>query len=147
PAVATGRPLTVDIPAGGAVPVVWNLTAPGTEGNLAWTVEARTADGKATDQVSVTQVIAPAVPVETWAATLGQVGNTSFTITPPSGAIAGRGSVDVLLADTLAAPLQGVRDHLAAYPYDSLEPRVSRAIVMGDTGAWARVASELPAYL
>jgi hypothetical protein len=29
PAVATGKPLTVDIPAGGAVPVVWNLTAPG----------------------------------------------------------------------------------------------------------------------
>ncbi|MDE8453458.1 hypothetical protein PCJ53_29910, partial [Klebsiella pneumoniae] len=28
PAIAQGKPLTVTIPAGGAVPVAWNLTAP-----------------------------------------------------------------------------------------------------------------------
>ncbi|NML07222.1 MG2 domain-containing protein [Sphingomonas sp. G-3-2-10] len=148
PQVATGNPLTVDIPAGGAVPVAWNLTAPANEGNLSWTVEAKSADGKSVDRVTVTQEVVPAVPVETWAATLARVGgNTSFTIAPPAGALPGRGSVDVLLADTLAPPLTGVRDYMARYPYNCLEQRTSRAIATGDSGAWTLIASELPAYL
>lgn len=148
PRVATGKPLTVDIPAGGAVPVTWNLTAPPGEGNLTWTVKARAADGKAMDQVTVTQQIAPAVPVETWASTIAQVGpNTSFSIAAPAGALPGRGSVDVTLADTLAPPLQGVRDYMGWYPYGCLEQRTSKAIALGDVGAWNRIAAELPTYL
>ncbi|WP_163579792.1 hypothetical protein, partial [Klebsiella pneumoniae] len=42
PAYATGKPLTVEIPAGGAAPVVWNLTAPPRDGKLSWTVSAKT---------------------------------------------------------------------------------------------------------
>src|SRR3546814_10682153 len=34
PAVATGQPLTVTIPAGGAVPISWTMTAPETLGRL-----------------------------------------------------------------------------------------------------------------
>lgn len=148
PAVATGNPLTVDVPAGAAVPVAWNLTAPPNAGNLKWTVAAKSADGKAMDQVTVNQEIAPAVPVETWASTLAQVGPaTNFAIAPPAGALPGRGSVDILLTDTLAPPLQGVRDYMIAYPYDCLEQRTSKAIVSGDSGAWNLIASELPAYL
>ncbi|MCW3835153.1 alpha-2-macroglobulin [Sphingomonas canadensis] len=148
PAVATGKPLTVDIPAGGSVPVVWNLTAPETEGELNWTVTAKSADGKATDKVTVKQEIAPAVPVETWAATVARVGdNTSFTIAPPAGALPGRGSVNIFLADTLAPPLAGVRDFMLAYPYGCLEQRTSKAIALGDTAGWNLIASELPAYL
>lgn len=148
PAIATGAPMTVDVPAGGAVPVVWNLTAPANEGTLSWTVTAKSADGKATDQVTVTQDVAPAVPVETWAATIGRVGTgTVFTVAPPAGFIPGRGSVDVALIDTLAPPLQGVRDYMTAYPYNCLEQRTSRAIATGDTGAWTLIAAELPAYL
>ncbi|HSI17032.1 MAG TPA: alpha-2-macroglobulin family protein, partial [Sphingomonas sp.] len=148
PEIATGKPMTVDVPAGAAVPVVWNLKAPANEGNLTWTVTAKSADGKATDQVTVTQEVAPAVPVETWAASIARVGdNTGFTVEPPKGFIPGRGSVDVTLIDTLAPPLQGVRDYMTAYPYNCLEQRTSRAIATGDTGAWTLIASELPAYL
>jgi uncharacterized protein YfaS (alpha-2-macroglobulin family) len=148
PKVATGKPLTVDIPAGGAVPVTWNLTAPAVEGPLTWSVNAKSADGKAVDRVTVAQEIIHAVPVETWAATLAQIGpSTSFTVAPPAGAIPGRGSIDVVLADTLAPPLQGVREYMSWYPYGCLEQRTSKAIATGDTGAWNRIASELPAYL
>jgi hypothetical protein len=148
PAVAAGKPLTVDIPAGGAVPVVWNLTAPATEGTLGWQVIAKTADGKAVDQVTVSQQVVPAVPVETWMATVARIGDaTSFGVAPPAGALPGRGSVDVLLTDTLAPPLKGVSDYMTAYPYNCLEQRTSRAIATGDAGAWNLIASELPAYL
>jgi uncharacterized protein YfaS (alpha-2-macroglobulin family) len=147
PRVATGRPLTVTIPAGGAVPVAWNLTAPGNIANLRWHVSARTEDGKATDQLTVNQDVIPAIPVEVWAATLAQVGPaTSIAITPPMGALPGRGSVDIRLDDTLAPPLQGVRDYMTAYPYDCFEQRLSKAVALGDASAWARLASDMPTY-
>ena len=148
PAVATGRPLTVEIPAGGAVPVTWNLTAPAQPGTLRWTVSARAESGAhAADRVTVTQTVIPAVPVETWAATLLRVGDAiSLPIAPPAGALPGLGSVDVQLTDSLAPPLQGVRDFMAAYPYNCLEQRTSRAIALGDAALWNGIAGDLPAY-
>ncbi|QIG81636.1 Ig-like domain-containing alpha-2-macroglobulin family protein [Stakelama tenebrarum] len=148
PAIATGRPLTVDIPAGGAVPVSWNLVAPDADGQLRWTVSARSADGKATDRISVTQQVAWAVPVETWAATLARVGDgTDFPVTPPAGALPGRGSVDIRLTDTLSPPLAGVRDYMMRYPYNCFEQRLSRIIVTGNVPAWNRLSGEIPAFL
>lgn len=148
PKVATGKALTVEIPAGGAAPVVWNLTAPPSEGRLTWTVSARSEDGKAIDKVTTVQDVIPAVPVETWAASLARVGTgTSFSIAPPAGALPGFGMVEVSFADTLAPPLSGVRDYMSAYPYSCLEQRASKAIALGDAGMWNLIAGELPAYL
>lgn len=147
PKIAAGKPLTVTIPAGGAAPVAWNLTAPASAGNLRWRVTARTADGKATDQVTVMQEVAPAVPVEVWAATLARVGgDTSIMIQRPAGALPGVGSVDIKLSDTLAPPLEGVRAWMAAYPYTCFEQRLSKAVATGDAGAWNALAGEMPTY-
>jgi uncharacterized protein YfaS (alpha-2-macroglobulin family) len=147
PRVAKGNPLTVTIPAGGAVPVAWNLTAPGNVANLRWRVSARAEGGKGVDQLTVSQEVIPAVPVEVWAATLTRVGEaSSVSIAPPAGALPGRGSVDIRLDDTLAPPLQGVRDYMAAYPYGCFEQRLSKAVALGDAGAWTRLASEIPTY-
>ncbi|WP_343520820.1 MG2 domain-containing protein [Sphingomonas sp.] len=148
PRVATGRDLTVEIPAGGAVPIAWNLTAPAGFDKLQWKVTAKDASGKAADAITVAQEIAPAVPVETWAATLVRVGESGpVAIQPPAGALAGFGQVSVLLTDTLSPPLQGVRDYMAAYPYGCFEQRTSRAIVLGDMGEWNRLSGEMPVYL
>lgn len=148
PRVATGRDLTVEIPAGGAAPIAWNLTAPAGFDTLQWKVTARDASGKAADAITVSQEIAPAVPVETWAATLVRAGEGGpVAIQPPAGALAGFGQVSVLLTDTLAPPLQGVRDYMAAYPYGCFEQRASRAIVLGDMGEWNRLSGEMPVYL
>ena len=147
PKIAQGHPLTVTIPAGGAVPVAWNLTAPANVTSLRWHVSAKAEDGKAVDQLTVNQDVIPAVPVEIWAATLAHVGAASaIQIAPPIGALPGRGSVDIRLADTLAPPLQGVRAFMAAYPYDCFEQRLSRAVALGDTGAWTVLANEIPTY-
>ncbi|MGY4394989.1 uncharacterized protein YfaS (alpha-2-macroglobulin family) [Sphingomonas sp. UYAg733] len=147
PRVAQGRPLTVTIPAGGAAPIAWNLTAPENIAALRWQVKAKAEGGKALDQITVSQDVIPAIPVEIWAATLARVGTaTSIQIAPPAGALPGRGAVDIRLDDTLQPPLQGVRTFMAAYPYDCFEQRLSRAVALGDGGAWTRLAGEIPTY-
>lgn len=149
PRIASGRPLTVEIPAGGAAPVAWNLAIPEGVDRLAWRVTAR-AEGSATttDQITVTQEVAPAVPLETWAGALTRVGPaTSITVTPPAGALPGRGQVLVSLSDTLAPPLDGVRDYMARYPYTCFEQRLSKAVATGDVAQWNVLAAEMPAYL
>jgi uncharacterized protein YfaS (alpha-2-macroglobulin family) len=141
-------PLTVTIRAGAAGRVSWDLAAPAVPGTLQWTVSAHAADGKAHDTVTVRQDVAPAVPVEAWAATLLRVGapGTPLAIAPPAGALPG-GFVGIDFADTLAAPLDGVRTYMAAYPFDCFEQRLSRIIVMGDSAGWNTLAGALPTYL
>ena len=147
PAVATAPPLTVTIPAGGAVPISWSTTAPDREGPVTWTVEAVSRGGKQRDRLVFEQTVIPAVPVETWAASLFRVGpDTTLPIAIPAGALPG-GYVDVALAGTLAPPLSGVRAYMAAYPYDCYEQSVSRAIALGDVGRWQTLAEAMPTYL
>ncbi|MES2020931.1 MAG: MG2 domain-containing protein [Pseudomonadota bacterium] len=147
PAIAQGKPLTVTIPAGGAVPVAWNLTAPANIDRLRWHVSAKASNGKAVDQITTDQAVVPLYPVEVWAGTLARVGaDTIIPIQPPAGAIAGRGTVDIRLDDTLAPPLAGVREFMARYPYDCFEQRLSRAVALGDAGLWQALAGDLPAY-
>jgi hypothetical protein len=146
PRIAQGKPLTVTVPANGAVPVAWNLTAPANVEQLRWQVSARAADGKAADRLTVMQAVVPAVPVETWAATLTRVGDTQIPISPPAGFTPGRGSVDIQLSDTLAPPLTGVREFMSRYPFTCLEQQLSRAVALGDTAAWNSLAGALPTY-
>jgi alpha-2-macroglobulin len=150
PSVAIGKPLTVTIPAGGAVPVTWNLPAPAGVSKLDWTVEAKSTDGKV-DTLAASQDVIPSVPIEVWAATLTRVGPntngaTSIPIAPPNGALAG-GYVDVKLSASLAPPLAGVRAYMTAYPYNCFEQQLSRAVALGDAGMWGGLAGEIPAYM
>ncbi len=147
PAVATGAPLTVTIPAGGAVPISWTMTAPDMAGTLQWTVDAASKNGRQRDRLVFDQVVEPAVPIETWAASLVRVGaDTSLPIAAPAGALPG-GYVDIALSDTLAPPLAGVRDYMASYPYDCFEQQTSRAVALGDFGRWQALAGSIPVYL
>jgi len=147
PAVATGQPLTVTIPAGGAVPISWSMTAPTEAGPLEWTIEAVSKNGRQRDRLVFAQQVEPAVPVETWAASLLRVGpGTTLPIAIPAGALPG-GTVDIALAGTLAPPLAGVRDYMAIYPYDCFEQSTSRAVALGDLGRWQALAGAMPTYL
>ena len=146
PAVATGAPLTVIIPAGGAVPVSWAMTAPAAAGRLSWTVDAVSKDGRMRDRLVFAQMVEPAVPVTTWAASLVPVtAATGIPVAVPAGAFAG-GSVDIRLSATLAPPLAGVRDYMALYPWNCFEQQLSRAVALGDTARWQALAGELPLY-
>lgn len=147
PSIAHAGPLTLTIPAGAAGRMRWGLYAPPAPGTLTWTLHAQSGDGKARDTVTVRQDVLPAVPEEVTMATLLRVGDPgpSLMIARPAGALAG-GAVGIDLADTLAAPLDGVRRYMAAYPYDCFEQRLSKIIVAGDSAGWTALAAALPTY-
>jgi hypothetical protein len=148
PQVARGHPIKVTIPANGAAPIAWLLDAPASSGTLKWTVDVRQANGPAKDSIAVDQQVEPLVPVEVWAATIARIGaSTQIPVAPPAGALPGRGSVEVRLSPTLVPPMDGVRAYMAAYPYGCFEQLMSKAVALGDTGAWNRLAADLPAYL
>jgi uncharacterized protein YfaS (alpha-2-macroglobulin family) len=148
PAVAKGAPMTVTIPAGGAVPVTWRLTAPANLSALRWTVAARSADGRAADRVHVDQKLIPAVPEEIWAATFLRVGEgTRVPVARPAGALPGRGGIDIALAASPAPPLDGVRAYMRAYPFGCFEQRLSKAIALDDRAGWDAILADLPTYV
>lgn len=148
PSVAKGPPLKVTLPAGAAQSVTWWLNAPRGVDKLTWTVTAQSADGRARDRLTVGQSVAPAVPVDIWAATLLRVGaDTTVPLTPPLGALPGFGGVEVRLTDSLAPPLDGVRSYMRDYLYNCFEQRLSKAVVAEDMAAWNRLAADMPAYL
>lgn len=146
PGPAPGGPQTVTIPAGGAVPVTWRLTAPPRVDTLRWTVTARASDGRSTDRVQVEQQVVPAVPVETWAATFLRIGPAPFPVAPPPGALPGLGSIEVALTDSPSPSLAGVRAYMSVYPYGCFEQRLSKAVALDDRAAWATMMEDLPAY-
>ena len=136
----------VDIPAGNATTVAWDVAAPA-EGTIAWRIAARATTG-ATDAAAISQIVAPAVPVETLQATLLQVDRPQmFPVALPGGALPGRGGIDVALNRSLGGSLPGVRAYMAAYPYDCIEQRLSVAVALRDRARWDAAAALLPAYL
>ena len=148
PAVAKGAPITVTVPAGGAMPVTWRLNAPQNVPSLRWIVSARSVDGRAADRIQIDQQVIPPVPEETIAATFLRIGEgASVPVQAPAGALLGRGGVDVALTASPAPPLGGVQAYMREYPYGCFEQRLSKAAVLDDRAAWGTLAGELPTYL
>ncbi|WP_225781493.1 alpha-2-macroglobulin [Xenophilus sp. Marseille-Q4582] len=154
---------TVDIPAGEARDVFWDLTAPANMAQtrsqaLMWEIEAKDTLGGAQDALKVTQRVVPAVPLTVQQATLVQVGGDapfSLDVAPPAGALlpagepgaAPRGGLRMSLQPRLAEGLPGVRDWFANYPYSCLEQQTSKAIGLRDEKMWQGVVARMPAYL
>lgn len=141
------KPQTVTVPAGGAVPVSWRVTAPETE-SLRWTVSARVNGGAAGDKIVVDEQVVPPVPEETWAATFVRLSpNLSLPVGPPDGALPGRGGIEVALTASPAPSLTGVRSYMAAYPYGCFEQRLSKLIALDDRDGWTKLMADLPHYV
>ena len=136
------------IPAGGAAPIAWNLTAPPQGGQLKWTVSAKSADGKAIDKMTTVAGRRPRGPDRGLGGDAG-AGRAEY-VDPDHAARRARspgcGVVDIKLDDSLAPPLEGVRAYMAAYPYDCFEQRLSRIVALGDTAGWNQLAGEIPTY-
>lgn len=67
-------------------------------------------------------------------------------ITTPAGAIK-QSYINIALVDSVAPPLATVRAYMERYPYDSLEHKVSRAIVLDDPTQWQSIVDTLPTYI
>jgi alpha-2-macroglobulin len=138
---------TVDLTAGEAKVIGWQVTVPVGLDTLGYDVEARDSGG-ASDRLHVTEQVRPAVPVRVFQATLTQLdGPITQPVERPADALPGRGGIDVHLAPSLTSGLDGVRDWMRRYPYVCLEQRVSRAVVLGDEGMWHDIAAALPSYM
>lgn len=159
-------PQTVDVPAGEAREVAWNVTAPAQLAlsraeAILWEVEARDVAGRsggdnsgshsgsgARDALKVTQRIVPAVPLTVQQATLAQVDGTfSLDIAAPADALPGRGGLRVAMQPRLSEGLPGVRAWFASYPFGCLEQKTSQAVGLRDGKRWQAVLAQLPAYL
>ncbi|WP_448251862.1 alpha-2-macroglobulin family protein [Ottowia oryzae] len=152
---------TLDIPAGEAREVQWDVTAPeqaatGRVDALLWEVQARDVSGGhaggASDAIQLSQRIVSAVPLTVRQATLVQLAAPySLAVSPPADALpasgAKRGGVQLALQPKLAEGLPGVRDWFARYPYNCLEQTTSKAIGLGDDALWQRTVAQMPGYL
>jgi uncharacterized protein YfaS (alpha-2-macroglobulin family) len=147
------KPQTVDIPAGEAREVAWNVTAPAqlalTRAEaILWEIEARDTLLGARDGLKARQRIIPAVPLTVQQATLVQVdGSFGLDVNLPADAIAGRGGLKMSLQPKLAEGMDGVRDWFANYPFICLEQKTSKAVGLRDGKLWQTVLAQLPGYL
>ena len=147
------EPQTVEIPAGEARELAWNVTAPAQLAQtraeaILWEIEAKDTIGGARDALKVRQRIIPAVPLTVQQATLVQLdGPFTLDVAPPADALPGRGGLRLSLQPRLAEGLTGVRDWFASYPYACLEQKTSKSIGLRDGKAWQQVIAQLPSYL
>ncbi|MEM5431925.1 alpha-2-macroglobulin family protein [Cupriavidus oxalaticus] len=150
---------TVQIPAGEAREIGWDVTAPtllayARSGTVMWEVQAsEQGGGNAGDRIKVSQQIVPAVPVTVQQATLAQVApSLSVPVKAPPGALADpagkvRGGLQVNFQSSLAGGMPGVREWFRNYPFTCLEQRASKAIGLNDSAAWEALMTQLPSYL
>ncbi len=149
----TLQPQTVDIPAGEAREVAWNVTAPAQLAQtraeaILWEIEAKDTLGGARDALKVRQRIVPSVPLTVQQATLVQVdGPFTIDVAPPADALPGRGGLKLSLQPKLAEGLPGVRDWFANYPFVCLEQKTSKSVGLRDAKMWQGVLAQLPTYL
>lgn len=150
---------TVQIPAGEAREIGWDITAPALlaysrSGTILWEVAAaEKGTGGASDKLKVSQQIVPAVPVTVQQAMLAQLTpNMSVPVQAPAGALADpsgklRGGMQVSLQSSLAGGMPGVREWFRNYPFSCLEQRSSKSLGLGDAAAWDALMAQLPSYL
>jgi uncharacterized protein YfaS (alpha-2-macroglobulin family) len=113
-----------------------------------WEFSAREEGGKAADTLRITQQVAPAVPVTVQHASFQRVdGDIRLPVTPPTGALPGKGGIEVALSPKLATPPPGLLRFFADYPYACLEQKTSVAVGLHDPARWQQIADTLPGYL
>ncbi len=150
-------PQAIDLDAGQAREVAWNVAVPTNATRLDWQIDSSGQQGAATvgdpvaatrDTLKTSQTVVPAIPVRTFQATIFQLtAPQDVAVQRPVDAVAGRGGVNVSMQATLAGELPGVREYLSRYPYSCFEQQTSIAVGLRDTSRWDALMRTLPAYL
>lgn len=111
-------------------------------------IDVTTADDAQNDQIALKQIIQPAINVQTQMSTLQKVrGATSTAVQLPDNAVGLDGGVAVSLSPSLAGSLDTVKLAMMEYPFDFLEYRLSRAVVLQSAEEWQAVMQKLPAFV
>ena len=143
-------PQDVVLAAGSAKEVVWPIGVPAEAFSITW--EAAVDEANARDRLKVTQLVAAAVPVRVWQATLAQLDGTfTLPIAVPAEALPEsgikRGGLNVAVQPKLTGALPGMRRFFETYPFVCLEQKTSKSVGLKDAALWAGVAGALPTYL
>jgi uncharacterized protein YfaS (alpha-2-macroglobulin family) len=127
--------------------VSWPTQAPEGVGTLTWAFSAKQTGGPAADQLRVNQEVAPAVPLTVRQATFVDIPASGFSLPAalPTGALPGKGGVEVTLADRLTTPPPGLLRYFQEYPYSCLEQKTSIAVGLHDEKRWREMIGTLPA--
>jgi uncharacterized protein YfaS (alpha-2-macroglobulin family) len=100
------------------------------------------------DAKLVHENILPALDVQTQMSTLVRLDQPQdIKVEWPTRAVEGSGAIRVALTKSLTGALDPVADFMKKYNYDDFEYRVSKAVVLNDSTAWAAVVKELPTIL
>ncbi|MDR2851547.1 MAG: alpha-2-macroglobulin, partial [Burkholderiaceae bacterium] len=150
----TLTPQTVEIPAGEAREIAWDVNVPAPGGTtridtLQWQIEAHdTLGSKAADALKLSQRVVPAVPLTVQQGELVQLGGPyTLPVAPPADALPGQGGVKLALQPRLAEGLPAIRDWFIKYPFVCLEQKASKAIGLRDAKLWQDVLAQMPTYL
>ncbi|MBP7489593.1 MAG: alpha-2-macroglobulin, partial [Azospira sp.] len=93
----------VVLAAEGAAELSWEADAPDGANHQDWELTAKEEGGKAQDALKITQQVAPAVPVTVQQATFTRVdGKYEVGVSPPAGALPGKGGLEISLSPKLA---------------------------------------------
>lgn len=132
----------------GAAEVKWETTAKEGDTSLVWEFEASDKSSSAKDRLKITQQIAPAVPVTVQQASFNRVeGKLEIPAQMPTGALPGRGGIEIGLSPKISTPPPGVKRFFEEYPFACLEQKTSVSIGLNDKARWQVVAESLPTYL
>jgi uncharacterized protein YfaS (alpha-2-macroglobulin family) len=129
----------------------WQVTVPDGVSQLAWTFDARNADGNPDigDAMVVKQAVVPLAKVSVRESTLVHIdAPQALSIAQPSDALSNVGGVTVSWQESLVGgAVQSARAWMAAYPYSCMEQRASKAAVSGNPKQWAAVMATLPQHM
>lgn len=141
-------PMSLELDAGQAKELAWDVSAPLDASKLSWEVSAEAADGSARDWMKASQEVVPVWPVRVYQATLMQLDRPlTMPVERPQGALPGRGGLRVSLRAKLGDGLSGVLDYMGRYPYSCMEQRTSKAIALRNQTMWQANMQALPAFI
>ncbi|MBM3791517.1 MAG: alpha-2-macroglobulin, partial [Acidobacteria bacterium] len=139
--------LNLALDSGESREIGWDVKAPAGYDSLTYEVDAAGGRG-ASDRLSVSQKVVPAVPVRAFQATISQLTDSlELEVERPQDALPGRGGIRVVLQSSLLAGLAGIRDYMDSYPYTCLEQLISKAVARRDLERWNVIMEVLPAYI
>lgn len=139
----------VKLGAEGATELKWATQAPEGDGTLVWEFSATEEGGSAAmDRLKIVQQVAPAVPITVQQATFTRIEEKyEVGAIPPTGALLGKGGIEIGLSAKLSTPPPGLKRFFEEYPFTCLEQKTSIAVGLHDEKRWQEIVDSLPGYL
>ena len=137
----------VTLAAGAAQELRWPVQVPDDSTAQRWNIEALDAQGKPLDRLEIPQKVLPRVPVTVQQASFMQLEQPlNQAAALPTGAIPGKGGLQLKLSASLGQQTAGIERYFNAYPFNCLEQQTSIATGLMDVMRWQGIVTKLAGY-